>query len=124
MKNKILYLGIKHFHQIKTPSSQELLNNPAFEEEIKESFKQFKNKGDVKKILKKIAKQHQRKIVTEQIFLTDNLSPKQADEASLIIDINNKELIKNRYLDDKPEKIIELYIDRYKDKINEFRAIF
>lgn len=121
---KDVFLGIIHYHQVITPSPQDILNDFTLEDEVKEAFTKFKQKGDVEKILKKIAQKHKQKFVTEEVFVTDAMHHKQFVESSLIINIDTKELIKNRYIDDEPEKIVSNYIKKYQAKIDKFNAIY
>ena len=123
-KYKTMYLGIVHITQTKAPTIQEIINNPIYEEELKTQIKKLKNKATMHKAVKKVAGKHAKKVKTEYVYVTDNYSSKALDGACIIIDLDNKKIIKNRFIDADENEMIDLYTRRYQDKIDEFITKF
>ena len=123
-KKKTLYLGIRHVIQMDRPSVKEIINNPQYEEELKAMIDKLKGKGDLMKAIKKVAANHIKKVKREYVHLTDNPNNKDLVGACIIIDIDNKKVIKNWFKDSDEEEMVRLYLQRYMDKIKEFDERF
>jgi len=123
-KQKILYLGIIHSIVMEKPSVAEIINNPLYEEELKAMITKLKHKSNLGKAVKKVAGKHVKKIKREFVYLTDNLSNKALEDACIIIDIDNRKIIKNRFREADENEMIDLYMQRYMDKIKEFDQKF
>lgn len=123
-KKRNLYLVVVHSKHVKMPTSVEILSNPAFEKVVREAMAQCKHQGDVKKQIAKIARANAKDITMEQVFLTDNHSHNRISSASIIIDVDKRSIIKNRFETNSPQEMIDLYIQKYADKIKEFNDRF
>lgn len=124
IKQKIIYLGIVHSIQIKTPPVHEIINNTMYEEELKEQINKLKNKASLHKAVKKVANKHAKKVKTEYVYITDNCNSAALNSACIIIDLDNKKVVKNRFRDADENEMVDLYIQRYQDKIDEFHRKF
>jgi len=124
MQKKHLWLGIVHLSQMKAPTVQEVMNGVQYIEELKAGLQTCKKKGDVQKVVRKIIKKYTQKIVTEQVFLTDSTNKSHLTNASIIIDVETKTAIKNRFSKEKEPQLIEMYLNRYQDKIEQFKKKF
>src|ERR1700676_59818 len=99
IKHKIVYLGIVHMTQMKAPTLQEIINDPIYEEELKAQIGKLKNKASMLKAIKRVAGKHVKKVRTEYVYITDRLASKPLSGACIIIDVDNKKVIKNRFKD-------------------------
>jgi hypothetical protein len=124
MTNKPLWLGIVHITQMKVPTPADIINGFQYTEEVKEALKGCKEKGDVQKAIKKLIKKHTEQIILEQVFLSDSKNKKQLENASIIIDVDTKQVIKNRFSKERQQELIDMYLTRYADKIEQFRKQF
>ena len=122
--NKELWLGIVHINQLKAPTAQEIMTDEMYKEELTEALKTCKRQGDVKKQVRKIIQKNTKKIILEQVFLTDNKNKSHLNNASIIVNVDTKAIIKNRFGKDKEEELVNMYLERYKDKIEQFRKQF
>lgn len=119
-KQKLVYLGIVHVIQMKAPEVHEIINNPMYEEELKEQIKKLKNKASLHKAVKKVANKHIKKVKTEYVYITDSINSKALSTACIIIDVDNKKVVRNRFKDADEVEMVDLYMQRYADKIQEF----
>jgi len=123
-KQKILYLGVIHMIQMERPDVKEIINNPVYEQELKDMIVKLKNKGDLAKAVRKVAGKHIKRIKREYVYLTDNFSNKALEGAVIIIDVDNKKVVRNRFKDADENEMVDLYLQRYADKIKEFNTKF
>lgn len=123
-KQKNLYLGIVHVTQMEKPDVKEIINNPIYENELKAAIGKLKNKGNLLKAIKKVAGKHVKKVRKEYVYVTDNLNTKGLQGACIIIDIDNKKVVKNWFKGSDEEEMVKLYLERYMDKIKEFDEKF
>lgn len=124
MQKKHLWLGIVHIKQMKAPTVAEVMNGLQYLEELKAGLATCKKKGDVQKVVRRIIKKYTEQVVMEQVFLTDANNKAQLINASIIIDVENRVAIKNRFSKEKEEQLIDMYINRYQDKIDQFKRQF
>ena len=61
-KQKILYLGIIHSIVMEKPTMVEIINNPAYEQELKDMIAKLKKKANLAKAINKVAGKHIKKI--------------------------------------------------------------
>lgn len=119
-----LWLGIVHMRQMEAPTIAEVMQSPLYHEELKEALKLCKKKGDVQKQVKKIIAGHRKEVVTEQVFLTDSKTKGYLENASIIIDVDARRVIKNRFDKERELELLDMYLARYEDKIAQFRKQF
>jgi hypothetical protein len=123
-RQRRLYLVIVHSKHVKIPTSVEMLSNPAYTDLIQDALKNCKKEGDVKKQISKLARSQAQTVTMEQVFLTDNHSTNRTASAEIIIDVDNRKVLKNRTGIEDEERIAAIYIDKYQDKIKEFNERF
>lgn len=121
-KFKTMYLGVMHMKQTSSPSITDLINNPIYEEDVKVALSKTnpKQPGQVKKAMQSVQKKHRKTVTKEYTFLTDQVNYKSNVSASIIIDVDNRKIIKNRFPDANLDEMINLYLERYKEDIQEF----
>lgn len=119
-----LWLGIVHAQQMRAPTAAEVMQSPLYQTEFKDALSKCRKKGDVAREVRKIINKHRKPVMVEQVFLTDS-SPKQhLQNATLIINVDSRTIVKNRLDNEDTDRLIDLYIKRYADKIAEFRKKF
>ncbi len=124
MSRKHLWLGIVHIKQMKKPTVAEVMNGVQYLEELKAGLQTCRKKGDVQRVVRSIIKKHTEQVVMEQVFLTDANNQAQLVNASIIIDVENRVAIKNRFSKEKEKELIDMYIGRYQSKIDQFKLQF
>ena len=120
MKNKGLFLGIVHIHQVHTPTTKEIMQIPECYEIIKEALPLCKKAKDLAKIVKTLQRQGQKKVIQEQVYITDRIKHQEMVKFEYLIDIDEEKLLKCRGNDIS----VTEYLERYKDKIQQFRDTY
>ena len=57
--------------------------------------------------------------VDEMVMIVDRVTNKHMSEATVIIDILKRQLIKNRFAEDTPDDVIKHYLTNYKEHITD-----
>jgi len=121
---KEIWLGIIHIRQWKAPALQDIINNEELSALLKVELAKVTLDNPVEKIVKTFANKHKKEYLTEQVFLSDSKEKRFLKDASFIFDVDNFKIIKSRYTKEENEKLITLYLERYKDKIEDFKKRF
>ena len=121
---KQLLLIIIHRNQVVIPSVKEILNNPAYDVPIKNLLSTCTKEGDVKKLMKRFTYSLKKTVTNEQIFLSDRSTHKQMCEATIVIDVDDRKILKCRLVDVDYEEMVSIYLNKYKDQINDFNTKF
>lgn len=123
-RHRSLYLVVVHSKHVKYPTPVEILSNGAYTEIVQAAIANCKQQGDVKKQIAKVARANPRTVTMEQVFITDNITTNKTTSAEIIIDVDNRKITKNRSGITDEDKIVEIYINKYQDKIDEFNERF
>ncbi len=62
--------------------------------------------------------------VEELVSIVDRITNKHMVEATIIVDILKRELIKSRFVEEDPKKVLSHYLKTYKDHISEGISIW
>lgn len=122
-KIKTMYLGIVHTQQTSAPTIAQLINNPIYEMDIKAAIATVKNSNNqqqLKKALQAVQRKYRRTTTKEYTYLTDQVNYRDNKIAAIIIDVDNKKVVKNRFPDADTDEMVHLYLEKYKSQIEEF----
>ena len=121
-QQKTTYLYVIHSVQVYVPKVKDLLENELLKDDIQKVIDECKlNDGNVQKELKKMCKEHRHDYVEEQTYFSDGLDNRLMSESSLVIDINDSKVIKNRNQKVSDDEMLKIYLDKFKEKISEMR---
>ena len=130
-KHKTIYLGIVRTQQMYAPTIAELIGNPMYEVDVKAAIadiskantgrhNQQGQPGQIKKALQRVQQKYRKSVLKEYTFLTDQMNYKDNGAASIIIDVSNRQIVKNRFVEADPQEMIDLYLEKYQAEIQEF----